>query len=134
MLRYVGPTNPSPADTSLATIGDAKVLTYPFSKVESVAFDSNLTLNWDNVATKRITLTGNCTIDFTGGVDDQRVILELTQDATGSRLVTWGSSIRFSGDIPSVTLSVTAGKIDRLAFTRHAPTGRYDLITYARGF
>lgn len=68
---------------------------------------------------KTITLTGNCTFTFTGATAGLAATLELvlTQDATGSRTVTWPASVKWSGGAP--VLSTTAAAVDRLVFTSY---------------
>lgn len=63
------------------------------------------------------TLTANCTLTFPTPTDGQAYsfTLELTQDGTGGRTVTWPSSVKWaSGSVP--TLTSTAGRTDVFAF------------------
>lgn len=63
---------------------------------------------------KTITLTGNCTFTLTGATAGQVAVLELvlTQDATGSRIVTWPAAVKWSGSAP--VLSAAANAVDRV--------------------
>jgi hypothetical protein len=70
-----------------------------------------------------VTLGGNRTLAISGGFDGQTMLLILKQDATGSRTVTWWSSITWPGGA-APTLSTGAGKIDVFSFLRTA-TGAY---------
>jgi len=69
---------------------------------------------------KTITLNANCTFTFsavTSGLE-MWMVLVLTQDATGSRLVTWPGSVKWSpGAAP--TLSTPAGAVDRVLVTTY---------------
>lgn len=57
------------------------------------------------------TLTGNITVTLTAGqIPGDELVLELTQDATGSRTVTWPANFKKAGG--SLTLSTAAGAVD----------------------
>jgi hypothetical protein len=63
----------------------------------------------------RITLTGNITVQLSGGTDGQKFVIELIQDGTGSRTVSLsGTYFRFGTDITSFTATTTASKMDRV--------------------
>lgn len=71
-------------------------------------------------AVKTVTLTANCTLTLTGAVSGQATVLELvlTQDATGSRTVTWPASVKWgSAVVPS--LSTAAAAVDRVVLTSY---------------
>lgn len=59
-----------------------------------------------------LTLTGNCVFAFSGG---QQFTLLLRQDGTGSRSVTWPSSVRWPGGT-APTITATAGRTDVVSF------------------
>jgi hypothetical protein len=62
-----------------------------------------------------VTLTANCTLTFPTEVAGKSFTLVLVQDGTGSRLVTWPGSVRWSaGTAP--TLTATASKRDVFSF------------------
>jgi uncharacterized protein (DUF2141 family) len=78
------------------------------------------TINW-NLNTQqvaRVTLGGNRTIaNPTNLVDGGTYVLEIVQDATGSRTITWGANYKWlnnGGSAP--TLSSTANVVDVLSF------------------
>lgn len=81
-----------------------------------------------------MTLTGPITINFSGGINGQKILLRLTQDATGGRVATWGTSIRLGTDIDVATLSTAAGKTDYIGFVYNATATKYDLIALSRGY
>jgi hypothetical protein len=63
----------------------------------------------------KITLTGNTTLQFPKPYIGGGFTLFLTQDATGSRTVTWPSSVLWpSGSAPATT--ATAGRTDVISF------------------
>lgn len=79
-----------------------------------------------------ITLTGNvATFTFpTVPVGSaSRVDLVITQDATGSRTITWtGSGAKFAGGT-APTLSVAAHAVDRLRFVSRGDGATWDLVS-----
>lgn len=64
-----------------------------------------------------ITLTDNCTLSFTGSAASVgcAFTLVLRQDGTGSRTVTWPSSVDWAGGT-APTLSTAASAVDVLTF------------------
>jgi len=73
----------------------------------------------------RITMpTGNITIAISNPTSGQKFIISTTQDATGSRTVTWFSTIKWAeGSAP--TLTTTANKRDIFGFICQT-SGNYD--------
>lgn len=73
----------------------------------------------------RITMpAGNITIALSNDTNAQKFIISTLQDGTGSRTVTWFSTIRWvSGTVP--TLTTTASKRDIFGFIRTG-SGTYD--------
>jgi parallel beta-helix repeat protein len=70
-----------------------------------------LTIDRVNGDHQTVTMTANCTFTFTAGkVKGDLLILELTQDGTGSRTATWPSNFKKAGG--TLTLTVTAGATD----------------------
>jgi len=75
-----------------------------------------ITLDLANGTVQIITLTGNCVYTFPTPVAGKSFTLIHLQDATGSRTVTWPSTV----DWPSATaptLTATASKADKFVFT-----------------
>ena len=62
-----------------------------------------------------LTLTGNCVLTYPAPSGGGQFTLLLKQDATGSRTVTWPSTVRWAGGT-APTLTATAGKTDVVAF------------------
>lgn len=105
------------------------------TRIATPTWSASMTLNWASADLIRITLGGATTaLTFTGAQDGQKLLLELTQDATGNRAVSWPASIAYSTTIPSITLSTAAGKRDRLGFIYNATANRYDLAAVAIGY
>lgn len=82
----------------------------------------------------RCILTGNVTLDApTGGLDGQKITVELVQDATGGRTLTLGAGIGLGSDITSVVLSTAANKIDYLALLYNGPATTWHVVGVVRG-
>lgn len=64
----------------------------------------------------KLNLTGDCTLTFPSGTAGRSFVLMITQDATGSRTVTWPSSVKWPSSI-APTITSTAGKMDKFGFT-----------------
>lgn len=62
-----------------------------------------------------LTLTGNCTFTFPALTAGKQFTILLKQDGTGSRTVTWPSSVRWAGGT-APTITATATKTDVLSF------------------
>jgi len=82
----------------------------------------------------KITLQHNVTITMSGGTDGMVVLLELIQDATGSRTVAFDSSVQFGTDITSFTATTTAGASDFVLLTYSAALSKWCFLSYSRGF
>lgn len=67
---------------------------------------------------------GNVTIALANDTSNQIFSVSITQDATGSRTVTWFGTIRWAGG-SAPTLTTTASKRDRFVFIRTG-SGTYD--------
>lgn len=64
---------------------------------------------------------GNITIALSNGTTSQVFTIEITQDATGSRTVTWFTTIRWAGGV-APTLTTTASKRDIFMFIKTGST------------
>ena len=85
---------------------------------------STITWNVASGAVADLTLGHNVTLNISGGVDGDTAMLRCLQDTTGSRTLTFHSSIQRGGrDAP--TLNTGAGKRDYLLFTRVGTTWIY---------
>ncbi len=82
----------------------------------------------------RVTLAGDRTIVISAGTDGQIITLEVIQDATGTRLITWDAAVNFGSDVSSPTLTTTAAKRDRLVFEYNAVAAKWDCIAVAKGY
>lgn len=73
---------------------------------------------------QQVTLGGNRTLALSNVTTGQKFVLRLVQDGTGSRLVTWFTTIKWAGGA-APTLTTTAGKADLIGFICTG-TGTYD--------
>lgn len=76
---------------------------------------STATINYSSGSKHQITLTGNVTLSISNMTPGKIVILRLLQDGTGSRTVTWFSTIKWPGAV-TPTLTTTASKADVFGF------------------
>ena len=118
IARFDG-TGGTAVQNSGITIDDNNVMAVP-SQYYSAKYDAGnsstaLTINWNNGNCQIVTLTDNCTLTFSNPQAGGRYLLELLQDATGSRLVTFSATVKWSGST-ATTLTTTAGRTDIITF------------------
>jgi hypothetical protein len=102
----------------------------PPSYVE-IADAETIAVDWSKGNTQAVTLHGNSTVTFSNGQKGGKYLLILKQDGTGSRTVTWPSSVHWPG-VYGPTLTTTADKKDYISFFYDGVT--YDLLAIAQGF
>mgnify|MGYP001159485422 CR=1 FL=1 len=73
------------------------------------------TLDWNNGNIQEFTLGANITLNNPTNVGQSVYYLIVTQDATGSRTITWGSNWKWAGGTPP-TLTTNPARIDVLMF------------------
>jgi hypothetical protein len=107
----------------------------------TIAYAATITPNCDNYNTLDVgTLTGNIQVDNPTGtpVDGQTLVLIFTQDATGGRTVTLGTSgssnVAYGTDILSTDLPTTASKSFEVGLKWHAATSKWRVVSLVRGF
>jgi hypothetical protein len=107
----------STATASKVATRDANGILYSTSIIQSTSTNATsgtaATLNWNNGANQRLTLTANCTLTFSNPVAGAKYTIELIQDATGSRTVTFPTILWASGSAP--VLTTTAAKTDLIS-------------------
>lgn len=91
-----------------------------FSKAIKTPLQSNtdgttVTFNLNEANTHTVTLGGNRTLAISNETAGQKFIINLVQDGTGSRTVTWFSTIKWAGG-SAPTLTSTANKADSFGF------------------
>lgn len=92
----------------------AEVLTSKMSKITlvdsaTIVIDCSLGQYFD------VTIAGNRTISFTNYEVGQMIYLDVKQDGTGNRTLTFGADVHWPFDV-APTLTTTANKVDSLAF------------------
>lgn len=80
--------------------------------------EATITINWQTSNSHSVTLGGNRTIAWANPLDGQVIVLTLRQDGTGSRTITWPSTVAWP-DGTAPTLTTTANKTDVFTFVRH---------------
>lgn len=92
--------------------------------IESNADGTTITFDLDSANTHSVILGGNRTLALSNADAGQKFIIRLTQDGTGSRTVTWFSTIKWAGGV-TPTLTTTANKTDVFGFICTS-AGNYD--------
>lgn len=83
----------------------------------------------------RVTLGGNRTLgNPTGAVDGQRLLFEILQDGSGSRLLTLDTKFALGTDITAVTLTTTASKRDFLGVVYNSTADKFFVLALAKGY
>jgi len=105
-------------------------------RVVALTDAATIATNSDNGDVFTVTLGGSRTMSSPTGTptDGQQIMYRLTQDATGSRTITWGAAFRFSTDIPSPTLTTVANKTDYIGFQYNSASTTWDCLAIARGY
>lgn len=118
------PTGPQDAATKVYVDDAGKV--NPFvADVDG----ATVTFDLDDGNKHEVTLGGNRTLAL-ANPNDKPFIIRLVQDGTGSRTVTWWSTIKWPGGIVP-TLSTAAGSIDVFVFYRTS-VGNYDGFAFGQ--
>lgn len=102
--------------------------------VESLSFDTTMMLDCSVAKMFDVTLTGDTVISFSNGVDGTDVVVRLRQDATGTRLVTFGAMVRFGTDITGFTASTSASKLDYITLRYVGSSAKYDFVSSSKGY
>lgn len=118
----------------LTYIQDNIILSVESNRKQIVTYASTITLDLDTYDTFDILLIGNAIVNFVGGTNLQKILLKIKQDSTGSRLITWGSMIRFGTDLSSITLTTIANKIDYVGFINNTVDTKVEAVSLARGY
>jgi hypothetical protein len=123
----------SPTFTGTATF--AKMVQTPVTLTDAatVAVDASLGNTFRLTMTSGIGSTralGNPT----NSTDGQMILIEVIQDGTGSRLLTYGTNYAFGTLVVSPTLTTTASKTDFLGFMYNSTAGKWRLLAFAPGY
>src|SRR4051812_18419030 len=87
----------------------SKTTPYTLTDAATVAVD------WNNSVNQQVTFAGSRTFTFSNPVAGAIYSLKITQDASGSRLATFPSTVKWAGG-SAPTLTATASKTDVIYF------------------
>lgn len=107
----------TPGSVTPLTSLTAALVTAP-TFINAITADTDAATITFNMATSNwhsVTLGGNRTLAFSGVVTGEDIGIILTQDATGSRTVTWPSGITWSYGGSAPTLQTVAGATDTIS-------------------
>ena len=103
-------------DVKLGEYGNSVTVFTGFkTPIEDNTDGSTITFDLDSSNTHSVTLGGNRTLALSNVSVGQKFIIRLTQDGTGSRTVTFFSTIKWAGGV-APTLTTTANKTDVFGF------------------
>lgn len=102
---------------------------YPIAWAATITPDASWLPRNDRDGTFSTTLAGATTLAAPlNPIDGQVIRFAWTQDATGSRVVTYNAVFGFSTTFPSPTLSTTAGKIDYVTFKYNLAAAKWHCV------
>lgn len=113
----------SRVDGSIDKTGKQK-FTSVYQDANDATDETTITFDLDLSNKHRVTLGDNRTLALSNPDGSQTFTIRLLQDGTGSRTVTWFSTIKWAGGAEP-TLTTTADKADTFAFVRTG-TDTYD--------
>lgn len=82
----------------------------------ALTYAAALEIDFNDGAMRSVTLTGNTTITFANFNIGDVLILQITQDSTGSRVITWPSSVEWADG--EALLSEDGGSVDIITLLR----------------
>jgi len=130
LVVVAGQVQQLPSGDTLVGVGDVtltgaqtltnKTLTTPLVNgytegVVTANTSTAYTIDITSAGIQLLTLTGNCTYTFPASAAGKSFLLVQKQDATGSRTVTWPSSVRWAGGT-APTITAAANKTDVISF------------------
>lgn len=103
------------------------------SRVANPAYSGTMTVSITDVSLINITLTGDLTLNLSGGFDGQDVKIRLEQGAGGNHALTLGAKLRLNDSITDVTLSTAFGAKDLVGLVYDAGDDMYDVVAFVKG-
>lgn len=93
----------------------------------NLTFATTILVNAALGNTFRVTLTASTgTLDLPSNpTDNQKIIFEIKQDATGGRTLAYNAAYQFTTQNPAPTLSTAANAVDELIFIYNATSGKW---------
>jgi hypothetical protein len=83
--------------------------------IQALTDAASITANFAVAKAYKVTVAGNRTLVFENPDADDFVLIRITQDGTGSRLITWPATVKWAGG-SAPTLTITANKSDQILF------------------
>lgn len=102
----------------------------------ALTFGTTIAIDASLGNTARVTLTAS-TGTFgapTNPTDNQKLIIEVKQDATGSRTVAYNAAFQFTTALPSPTLSTAANAVDILVFIYNSTSAKWRFMGALLGY
>lgn len=102
----------------------------------ALTFATTITVNAALGNTFRVTLTASTgTLDVPSNpTDNQKIIVEVKQDGTGSRTMAYNSAYQFTTALPSPTLSTAANAVDILVFIYNSSSSKWRFMGALLGY
>jgi hypothetical protein len=102
----------------------------------ALTFATTITVNAALGNTFRVTLTASTgTLDVPSNpTDNQKMIVEVKQDATGSRTMAYNAAYQFTTALPSPTLSTAANAVDILVFIYNSTSTKWRFMGALLGY
>lgn len=104
------------------------------STVVSVAFNGATTVDASQGSYFRGVAVSAFNLSANNVFDGQKIIFEIIQDATGSRVMTLGGNFALGTDITSATLTTTANKRDFLGALGNTTANKLYITAFAKGY
>ncbi len=104
--------------------------------VKTVTYGAAVTLDTSLYSKFQCTLTGNIALTMSNPVDGQEIEVMLKQDGTGSRTLTWTSTVAYGTDVTAGTsLSAgTANKTDIYTLRYNLAATTWHMVKCVRGY
>jgi hypothetical protein len=104
--------------------------------VKAVTYAASVTLDCSLYSKFEATLTGNISVTMSNPVDGQEIEVALKQDGTGSRTLTWASTVGYGTDVTSgtATSAGTANKTDIYTLRYRASGTTWHMVRCVRGY
>jgi len=129
-------TSGSFADLSSAPINSTgQMLTSLETAITALTDAPTIALDASQGNTFTVTLGGNRTMGTPSNpTNGQKIVLRVTQDATGNRLLTFNATWNFGVDLAGLTISTTANATDYVGAIYNLASSKWDIVSIVRGY
>lgn len=102
----------------------------------NLTFATTIAINAALGNTFRVTLTASTgTLDIPSNpVDNQKILVEVKQDATGGRTLAYNAVYQFPTALPAPTLSTAANAVDVLVFVYNSSAAKWRFVGALQGY